>query len=423
MRTRRQAKLGMRAIALAAVLSAFAIGCSPSQQTPSATATTPATVPSATEASTPSASPSVGDAVLTTLRDRQFAARVAIHGTETVPSGIFITDNSGEPIAQPSLEPMVLEWEGEAYVSGTDYLIRLEVPDQASLVIEELGIGNDVRRQTFAHPWQLLSTSADPDPKLFSLLAGLDRLEPVGEPAGDTVRLRAPSTTSLSLVSLFMQEETAKEPDSGAIEIEAQPDGTPVRVLVSLSSDDLDYSEVLPNPSMTMPPRTYEFEYEYNVVDRLALPDFVVSSPMSELQSRTGIDLDYSADWTADTSDDSFDEIDGFDVVMRVFEFPVPDDAGSGEQERLDASTAWVARDLGMGPPETLEMTSVADRPAYIMAFRSEPGDEPFFHLEAVFVEGERIHVISWHAFKHGTELIERYEFERLLGSVHLSSE
>jgi hypothetical protein len=411
----------MRAIALVAVLSAVAIGCSPSQPTPFATATTPAAGPSASEA--PSASPSVGDAVLATLRDRQFAARVAIHGTESIPSSVFITDDSGTPIAQPSLEPMVLEWEGEAYVSGTDYLIRLDVPDQSGLVIEELGIGNDVRRRTFAHPWQLLSTSADPDPKLFGLLAGLDQLEPVGEPAGDTVRLRAPSTTPLSLVSLFMQEKTGKEPDSGTIEIEARPDGTPVRVLVSLSSDDLDYSELLPDPSMTVPPRTYEFEYEYDVADRLALPDFVVSSPMSELQSKTGIDLDYPADWTVDSSNDSHDEIDGFDVVIRVFEFPVPDDAGTGEQKRLDASAVWVARDLGMGPPETLETTSIADHPAYIMAFRSEPGDEPFFHLEAAFVEGERIHVISWHKFRHGTELNERFEFERLLESVDLSSE
>ena len=422
MRTRGQAWVGMRGVAIVAVLSAFAIGCSPSQPTSSPSVASPATAPSATEASTPSATPSVGDAVLATLRDRQFAARVTIHGTETVPSSVFITDDSGQPISQPSLEPMVLEWEGEAYVSGTDYLIRLEVPDQASLVIEEFGIGNDVRRRTFSHPWQLLSTSADPDPKLFGLLAGVDRLEPVGEPAGDTVRFRTPPTTPLSLVSLFMQEETAKEPDSGTIEIEAQPDGTPVRVLVTLSSDDLDYSEVLPDPSMTVPPRIYEFEYEYDVVDRLALPDFVVSSPMSELHSKTGVDLHYSADWTADTSDDSYDEIDGFDVVIRVFDFPVPDDAGTEEQERLDASAIWVASDLGYGPPETIEMTTVADRPAYLMAWRSDTGDDPFFHLETVFLEGDEIHVIAWHAFKLGTELVERYEFERLLESVKLSS-
>lgn len=418
MRTRGQPIRGIRQIAVVVVLSLLVIGCEPSQPTPSATSDASASLPAE---STRSPSPSLADALRTKLRDPNFAARVAIHGTETVPSTISFTD-AGSPIPSPSVDPLVLQWEGEAYVSGENYLLRLQVVDQPQLVIEELRLGTGVRRRTFSHSWEPMPTAQDDvAPKLFAQLAGLDRLEPIpgAAAATGTVRLKPPATTELSLVTIFMQEEAKKEPDRGTVEIEAKADGTPVRVTVAIDSDDLDYSDLMPADSLKVPPRNYDFEFEYDVVDRVPLPE--LEPPTEPMDSRFGPSLEYPLGWTTDQTQEDFDEAGDDNTVLRVFQFPVPEQAGDEEQEQLDAAAGWVINDLGMGSPETIESTEVAGHPAYLLAFGSAPDDDdPFFHLEAVFVEGGRMYTIAWHAYRRGTELKERYEFERVLETVQL---
>jgi len=60
-------------------------------------------------------------------------------------------------------------------------------------------------------------------------------------------------------------------------------------------------------------------------------------------------------------------------------------------------------------------------KPAYLFAVRTKPGaSEAVFRLEATLVAGSALYSIFWIA-DPGTELRDRYDFERLLASVKLA--
>ena len=360
--------------------------------------------------------------MLARLADPTFSARVNIRGTETVPQGI-VPDPSIEIIPIDPGDALVLEYEGEAWLSGADYLIRMQVVDRSVAVWEELRVDGEVwRRWMDVHPWQQMPDPVDAKrPKLFALLAGLAALDsaaPTVSADGTRITYDAPADIALTLETLFHQEEAVKQPDVGSITLEATADGVPIRVLVQLSSDDLDYSEF--DPGFAIPRRIYEFEYTFELDEAVSLPDpYAATEPFV---SQFGLTLDYPAGWTIDREDEDFAEWTVSDgETVRAMTSPAPAGAPSEPDELLLALTTWAVDDWASegAEEETLESTEVAGLPAYIVALRFPADGDSAFHLEAMFVSDRNMYILNWHC-PPGTELSDRYEFERLLSTVRL---
>jgi len=394
----------------------------------------PTSAPSSTDSSTPTPTRTPLEterALLEVLRDPTFTARVTIRGTETIPSGVWTVDAAGSPLPMASMPPTVLAYEGEAYIAGDDHLVRLQVTDAPNLVIWEHRRDGTTWRRTWLHPWQEMPAGVAMDgPRLFDLLAEVVDLEPGGS-APDTdglVHFVVPAVR-LDLVRLWLQEAALKEPDAGTIEILAETDGTPVKVLVHLASDDLDYSEAVPS-GVVIPPREYDFEYELSAVgERIELP--VLDPPTEAYTSAdVGLTVDVPLGWreleagpweggggSADIGGPG--PTDGEYVQVRLL--GSPSSSGSVTSDDLDGFARWALDDLVEGAGMelmTVETMRVAGQPAYLLTLLADTDDPPAsLHQEAIFTDGTTFFVIAYRSPAE-PELQARFEFDQLLGGV-----
>lgn len=406
----------------------------PSGQAPSANPSTPtggtpaATVASPTPQAATEAPPSADPAaqLLARLASATREWRVTIDGTESVPSGFVVVGDDGSPVPMESLAPTVLHYEGSALVVGADHLLRLHVADRPAVVIGELQRGSELRRRDISHPWQVVTTpGAGAGQQLFSLLGSLTSLEPAGETVEGGVtllRYRAPSSVALSLVTLSLGEEARKQPDSGTLELVARADGTLVRAVVHLTSDDFDYSEALPE-GMAAAPRDYDFTYTFEEARGLDLPNPTAAT--HRFASRFGLSLEHPAGMQVDTTDAEVDVLyrpggERLIVILPFSKADLPTKPGS-EAEALDAFVIMLAEDITQEMTiTTVESTTIAARPAYVIAAETPPAaQDQLLRLEAAFVSGSRMYSI-FQLTNLGSELLDRYEFEQVIASVVL---
>lgn len=432
---------------LISAASVFVLGCAavvpaePASAGAAATATgavsmvtvpSPGVVPSATVGSPEPAlaSDAVAVRLLARLRDPAFSAHVTFSGTQTVPSGMTIGLPGETPQPGPSMPAIVLESTGAIDVGGGDYLEREQFKDRA-IVTEELAKDGQVWSRRPAHPlWTRLTDPADLDrPRLFGVLSSLASLEPndssASPPGGATlVRFRAPATTPLDLATIFQQTRALKKPDSGTLEIESRPDGTPVEVHITLTSDDLDYSEVMPS-GMTAEPRTYDFTFTFDRVGQaVAIPDPVEAT--QHVKTRSGIAFDGPAGMAIDTSASTYDDLvtngPPF-LIIRVSRDALPADVPTDESQLLQLVASSLVNDVSsqLGVEfVSAEEVSIDGRPGVIIALATAPGAaKPVFQLEAVTVDRGAYHEIQWHTTP-GQELSDWYRFERLVETVKL---
>lgn len=382
----------------------------------------------------PSPTPDTATLVLDSLSDPSLTARIRYHGTERVPSSMWVGEPSGswEPVGEAS--DLVIEYDGEAYLEGGDYVLRQQGPGP-TLVWGELRIGPTLWHRDFqARGWaRSLAAESLQERRLFELLATLPSLSPAGETtiAGERLlRFRAPPETALSLVTIFQQTTAMKAPDQGSLELLARPDGTPVSVTVMLLSDDLDYSEVMP-PGLAAPPRTYEFTFEFEDVGQpVALPD--PAEPTAAYDSpRFGISFVGPDGMVVDRTDDGYDEFqvlsEGQDPwsAIRVRRWKFEGDEAKDQEAFLAGITEWEIDDLEKNWGATrvsLEAIEIDGLPAMLFAVSSKAGADPaYFHLEAYAVSGPTVFMLSWHTEPTGVELADRFRFEQLLGTVSLT--
>jgi hypothetical protein len=404
------------AMVVAACGSATAPTTAPVSPSPQAT-------PSPVSSAAPSADPA--EVALAALADPEFTARVTIKGTETVPSGMWAASPGGTPHPIGSAAPTLISYEGEAYVAGSDYIVRLQVADQETVASGELRRGRSVWRRDGTEEWHALPAPDDSTaPRLFGLLATLPTLERIGEltnDGGSLIRYRAPSSTPLSLATIFLRPVAQHEPDVGTLEVDTKPDGTPVRVAVELTSDDFSAAEATAAPiPVQLPPRTYAFTFDLEPADAVPLPD--PSTATARFESRFGLSFDHPADWTPDTSAPDADVVQGGAVIV-VNRFSRSDLEGAPDDPDglLQAYARWVVDSLrGEGATiDTIEATKVAGLPAYLVAAHGTMDAEPYFRLEGVFVRESSMYSIFW-IERPGSELASRFDFERLLASVRL---
>jgi len=407
-----------RLVGAVAVVAAL-LGCSatpPSQPPPSvgppATGASPSAPPATASAPAPVPTSDPAALALAFFRRDGATARVDIHGTEQLDWG-------------------TLEYEGEAYVRGQDYLVRIQAKDQDRIVWSELHLGSRTwRREIGVSAWAELSGDQATHPRLIAVLAGLPRLEALGTgnvSGTPTLRFAAPADTQLDLVTVFERTKATKQQDRGTLEIDTDMLGRPVRVVVHLVSDDFDYSEVLPS-GLAVPGRTYDFTFTFDTAASIVLPN-----PSEQLSAyaadRFGVRLEVPATLTLDEQLSEYDELIEMvrpGLVVRIGSYSVSKSAAADQRQLLMQAASVAAQDVVgslAGKMTSAESLTIDGQPAVIMAFSSLPAsDHEYFHLEAIFVRGRHVYFVAWHAF-HASgagDLVDRYRLEQMLQTVQI---
>jgi hypothetical protein len=386
---------------------------------------------------TPSPSPTPLDAeqeLLAILHAPDFSARVAIHGTETIPSGMWGVGASGSPVPLGSTAPTVLTYDGQAAIAGTAHLVRLQVEDAPNVVIWEYRRDSTTWRRTWLHPWQEMPSYGDiAGARLSDLLTAVSDLDAAGTgPDAEGLLHYVVPETPLSLITIWLQEEARLEPDTGTIEILAQPDGTPVKVMLHLESDDLSYAEVLPD-GVLFPPREYDFEYTLSGVGEPVTLPALAPATTTYASADARLALEVPAGWEEQTAGPwdgggggadvaGARPSDGGYVQLRLMRFPPA-------VKRVDDATfqgfaQWVLEDLDAQGMRllTVEATSVAGQDAYVMTLvAGEDESLTYLHQEAVLTDGRWLYAIAYNS-PADPELLARYEFDQLLVGVQLGS-
>jgi hypothetical protein len=425
-------------LAISVALLTEACSMSPTAS-PSAGSETSA--PSAAGSATPSApavakapsSDSVAEVLLSTLQ-RGFTGRLLINGTERAPSSISMQGPSGEPLPLPSLEPLgdvVIHYAGEVYLKGPDYLVRVHDRDSGQTYWSELHIGTDTwRRDVGASTWSELSGDEAAHPRLPAVLAGLTSLQALGPTQIDgraLLAFQAPSSTQLDLVTFFETPTALKHPDTGSLILYTTSDGTLSRIRIQLTSDDFDYSEVMPS-GMSGPARQYDLTFTVEAGFAPATLPEPYESTKRVRSSAYGLSMNLPQAMEANPAKKDYAEyVDHRSpgVILRFGREEISASEAADQQKALlDAAQSTVGDMANDGYVlQSADRIEIDGKPAYMYAMALSTSDpSPALHLEMDVVSGRHVYWVNWHSFHTpgDGDLLDFYRFERILESVGL---
>jgi len=240
-------------------------------------------------------------------------------------------------------------------------------------------------------------------------------------------RFDAPASTPLDLVTVFETTTAIKQPDVGTLELDANSDGSLARVVIHLTSDDFDYSDVMPS-GMASDVRTYDYTFDFDAIGApVTLPDPGEATKHYHAK-RFGLSLDVPpvGSWTsADPEHDELSMPESPGVVVRTGGHTVSATDAADQESLLQNETSASIQDfINHGAvPVGVERAEIDGKPAYLFAVKSAEGaSQPFFHLEAYVVSGRHVWWVNWHAFHpdDAGSLVDRYRFEQVLASMTL---
>jgi hypothetical protein len=285
------------------------------------------------------------------------------------------------------------------------------------------------RRGLGASSWSQLQGDEATHRRLPAVLADLTSLEALGptQVEGQTLlAFRAPSSTQLDLVTFFETSMALKQPDTGTLVLYTTPDGTLKRIRVQLTSDDFDYSEVMPT-GMAGPARQYDMTF---IVDTLGgtvrWPD--PSEPTVKVSSSTyGLSMSLPQAMEINPDKKNFAEYLEHRSPGVILRFGRDDisasEANDQHQALMDAVRVTVGDLANDGyVPQAGEQLEIGGKPGYLYVMALSTGPNPALHLEVDVVSGRHVYWVNWHSFHTpgDGDLLDFYRFERILESVAL---
>lgn len=391
---------------------------------PSTTSSASQPAPTPTPTATPSPTPDPAQRVLRRLKSDPTTTWTIV-AKETIPSSITFRSESGS--AAPSditidSPDIVINFKGVLITVGEDYFFRLEPLDDNPAVVEALQQSGTTLWRFADQGWE----TSKPTARLPDVIRSIRSLTPDGSIQKDgqsLQRFRTSLAEPIQLAMLWHVDAPRREPDTGELVVHATSDGTPVSLLVTITSDDFTFS--IPD-FPDGPPRSYQFEFRRaSPIDGFAVPDPAPTLSMTRIQ-RHAVAIGLPANWSAGTPEEGWvwHESDTTERYIGVLRTPVPAGAADDPVRQQTRGwtrnwTKWVTEALKV-EPAMVELIGVGPEVGGVLTTWVVPAkgsDGAFLRIDATFVHGAWAYVVRWESDPKD-ELADRYLFERVLESI-----